>query len=111
MIRRAVLIGVAVCLLARVAVAQREDDHPNYWADAGYGTLALVTSLAYLPAKLLYATAGAFTGGLAYAVTAGDSEVVNRIWSPSVGGTWLITPAMLRGEEPILFNGASYSRD
>jgi hypothetical protein len=110
MVRRVALIVVALCLVAQVAVAQR-DEHPNYWADAGYGTLAMVTSIVYMPVKLVYACIGGLTGGLAYAVTAGDIEAANRVWSPSVGGTWMISPAMLRGEEPVLFSGASYSHD
>jgi len=51
------------------------------------------------------------TGGLAYLLTVGDTETAQKVWSPSVGGSYVITPAMLRGDEPILFNGPSYSNN
>ncbi|MFQ5665288.1 MAG: hypothetical protein ACE5I7_02535 [Candidatus Binatia bacterium] len=109
MVRRMVLGVLAVCLLAQVAAAATGRQGNDYWSDAGYGTLAVVTNLIYMPAKLLYAGVGTLTGGLAYLVTVGDTDAANRVWSPSVGGTYIVTPAMLRGDEPILFSGASYS--
>jgi hypothetical protein len=49
------------------------------------------------------------TGGLAYACTGGSYETASNIWSMSLGGTYALTPAMLRGEEAIAFAGASSS--
>ncbi len=107
--RKVVLIGLMVSLLARVSVAATKDTH--FWGDGGWGLLAVVANLPYMPAKIIYASLGTLTGGLAYLVTVGDIETANKVWSPSLGGTYVLTPAMLRGDEPILFNGASYSND
>jgi hypothetical protein len=48
---------------------------------------------------------GGITGGLAYACTAGDFDTANAIWKPSLGGTYALTPSMVRGEEAIAFAG------
>jgi len=109
MLRRLILVGLLLCLLSQVALADTKDS--NYWSDAGYGTLAVVVNILYMPVKVVYGTLGTLTGGLAYLVTVGDADTAQSIWSVSVGGSYVVTPAMLRGDEPILFNGTSYSKD
>ena len=108
MMRRVVMVALVVCLLSQAAVAKEAS---NPWADAGYGVASVVANLFYMPAKMVYAVVGTVTGSLAYVCTVGDAEAANRVWSPSLGGTYVIHPAMVRGEEPILFNGPSYSND
>jgi len=85
--------------------------HRSYWSDAGYGTLATFSNIFYMPAKVVYAGVGLITGGLGFVLTAGDGDISQSIWSPSLGGTYVITPGMLRGNEEILFSGPSYSND
>ena len=110
MVRKAMVGLVALCLLAETAYAAgTEKQETNYWSDAGYGTLAVVANVLYMPVKVVYSTLGVITGGLAYVLTVGDSDTAERVWSPSVGGSYVVTPAMLRGDEPMLFNGPSYS--
>ncbi len=111
MVRRAVVVGVLLCVLAQVAVAKEKQKEGSVWGDAGWGLLAVTANLLYMPAKVVYASVGTITGGLAYLLTAGDSETAQRVWNPSIGGSYVITPAMLRGDEEILFNGPSYSND
>lgn len=85
-------------------------------ADEGYGTqlgwgLATVgANVLYIPAKLVYAAGGGIIGALSYAITLGNSDAAERVWSPALGGTYVLSPAMVRGEEPILFSGESYAR-
>jgi len=107
--RRTVVAMAVVAVMARAAMAA--DEEPHYWSDAGWGLLAVVCNVFYMPVKIVYSTVGTVTGGLAYVVTVGDDEVAQRVWSPSVGGSYVVTPAMLRGDEPILFNGVSYSSE
>ena len=83
----------------------------NYWSDLGFGVAAVGTNLLYFPAKLVYAAVGGVTGGLAYGLTAGDYEAAEHIWSPSIGGTWVVTPDMLRGREPFLYAGESFESE
>jgi hypothetical protein len=91
-----------------VAVARAADN--DYASDAGYGVLAVVSNVFYMPAKIVYATLGGLTGSLAYLLTVGDFDTAEAIWSPSLGGSYVVTPAMLRSDEPILFNGPSQPR-
>jgi hypothetical protein len=118
MVRKMVLVGVVLCMLGQAVqvagqtvAANNEQQESSYWGDAGYGTLAVFANVLYMPVKVVYASLGLLTGSLAYALTVGDSDTAQRVWSPSIGGSYVITPAMLRGDDPLLFNGPSYSND
>lgn len=130
MMRRVLLVGLLVCLLSATVRAEGMSDtnaaggvgtasgaaaatakEPHYWSDAGFGFAAVIANIVYIPAKVVYGTLGLLTGSLAYAMTVGDSDTAQKVWSPSLGGSYVITPAMLRGDEPILFNGVSYAND
>ena len=75
----------------------------GFGENAGWGALAVVSNLGYMPVKLAYALFGGLTGGFAYAVTLGDYDTAKEIWTASLGGTYVLTPSMMRGEEPIVF--------
>jgi hypothetical protein len=109
--RKIVLIGLTVCFLSRGVLAETKDNGGNYWGDAGWGVLAVVANVVYMPVKVVYAGLGTLTGSLAYVLTVGDTDTAQKVWSPSLGGNYVVTPAMLHGEEPLLFNGRSYSND
>ncbi len=111
MVRRLVVTGVVLALLAQVAVAESTDKESRYWSDAGYGTLAVFANIFYMPAKAVYGSLGLLTGSLTYLLTVGDADTAQKVWSPSLGGTYVITPAIVRGDEPLLFSGASYAGD
>src|SRR5216684_1706584 len=100
--RRIAAMLVVLSLWGRVALAEG-----HYGNDAGYGFLSVIANVFYMPAKLVYAIVGGVTGGLAYVCTVGNFETAQSVWSPSLGGTYVITPAMLRSDEPILFSGVS----
>jgi len=109
MVRKAIVVGALLCALAQMAWAADNEKETKYWGDAGYGTLAVFANFLYMPVKVVYGTLGLITGSLAYVLTAGDAATAHRVWSPSLGGSYVVTPAMLRGDEPVLFNGPSYS--
>lgn len=92
---------VVVVLLGGASPARAE----NMWANFGMGVGAVLTSCLYSPAKVVYATLGAVTGGLAYVLTVGNTEIARNIWDPSLRGTYLITPNMLKGKEEVQFVG------
>ncbi|MCX8072025.1 MAG: hypothetical protein N3C12_06185 [Candidatus Binatia bacterium] len=92
-----VLLGVT--LLSWPAYA--DDD---FLSDLGWGTLAVVCNLFYVPAKIAWAGVGGITGSLAYVVTLGDVGTAKKVWQPALGGNYVVTPAMLRGEEPLYFS-------
>lgn len=75
----------------------------EYLDDAGWGSLTMLANVGYMPAKMVYALMGGLTGGLAYACTAGDLDAAEKVWSTSMGGTYVLTPGMLRGEQGVVF--------
>ena len=97
-------MAVAAIVLMMLAGPVRAAD---YGGQAGWGFAAVLANLLYIPAKLVYATLGGVTGGLGFVLTAGNRDVAERIIAPSVGGTYVLTPDMLRGEQPIFFSGES----
>jgi len=106
---RRVLITLCLGLaLAFAAPVSRAEAVPDYVKDFGWGMATLGTNIFYIPGKMLYATGGAIVGGLALGLTLGNLEAAQHIWSPTVGGTWVLTPEMMRGKKPILFSGESF---
>jgi hypothetical protein len=91
---------------SRTVVA--EDD---YVSELGWGALAVVSNVFYMPAKLVYAVAGGVTGTLAYVLTVGDLDTAEKIWGPSLGGSYVVTPKMLQDEDSIHFSGTSPGGD
>jgi len=79
----------------------------GYLSEAGLGAASLFSTLIYGPIKLTYAILGGTIGGLGYVVSAGSLDVSNKIWVPSLGGSYVITPEMLRGEQAIHFFGST----
>ncbi len=101
-----VVFGVFLSLasVSRVAAA------PPYVNDLGYGMAAATTNLFYLPAKMLYAFGGGVVGTLAYGLTAGNLDAAHNVWSPSLGGTWVLSAEMMAGKKAVLFSGETYER-
>ena len=83
-------------------------EEPNPAVSLGWGMAAVGTNIGYIPAKMIYATAGGLVGLLAWGVTLGNDDVAMGILQPALSGTWVLTPEMLRGEQPIMFVGPSY---
>jgi hypothetical protein len=75
----------------------------DFTTDAGWGLLTVLSNVGYMPAKITYATLGGLTGGIVYALTGGEVETAQRVWVPSMGGTYVLTPRMLQGVDPIAF--------
>lgn len=73
--------------------------------EGGLGAAAALSSLIYAPIKLVYATGGLLIGGFAWAFTAGDTQVAEKVFTRSVRGTYVITPEILTGEEELVFIG------
>ena len=95
----ALLTGLG-CSPAAAASGRKEGGHsvPTY-----FGTV--LANIFYIPAKVVFAAAGAVTSGLAYVVTLGDTSVSNSIWNTSVNGDYVVTPPMIEGRESVDFTG------
>jgi len=103
---RVLLIGVlAVTLLCAPSMALGRDKVAEVSRESGIGAAAAIASLVYGPVKLLYATGGLVVGAFSWVFTAGDSEVAEKVFTRSLRGTYVITPEILLGEEPLEFIG------
>jgi hypothetical protein len=87
-------LWTAAAILALAATPVMADEGET-WSAGGKGAATALVNVLYIPAKLVYATTGGLVGGLAYAVTAGDREVAQTIWEPSVGGNYIMTTDQL----------------
>ena len=101
---------VAGALLACILViglnpADARAQESSAAAEAGMGMLAALSTLVYGPIKIVYATLGLVAGGFAWALSGGDGDVMNAVFTPSVRGDYVVTPAHLRGEKPLEFIG------
>jgi hypothetical protein len=104
MVAAAVLAAV---LAATARPAMAEEDSNRFATDFGYGVGAFFTNLIYMPTKFVYATLGGITGGFAYLLTGLNYDLARGIWVPSTGGDYVVTPSMLKGEDPIYFSGTT----
>ena len=76
----------------------------DFLEDVGMGTAAVLANVFYMPTKLVYATLGGVTGGFAYVLTGANYQVAERVWTPSLGGNYVLNPEQLRGNQPIYFS-------
>ena len=76
------------------------------WSTVGWGVLTGLANVVYVPAKLVYATLGGVTGGMALGLTGGDTKTAESIWEPSLFGNYFLTPSMIQGQEPFSFAGS-----
>ncbi len=97
--------GVFAATALAVSLGSAEPARADFLEDAGWGSLTVLSNVVYMPAKLIYATLGGLTGGVALGLTGGDLDVAETIWITSLGGNYVLTPAMLRGEESISIAG------
>ena len=100
----ALLIGVFVVAI-QPGSAFGQADESSMAKDAGIGAVAAVGSLIYGPLKVVYATLGLVFGGMAWGLSGGDSDVMDAVVTPAVRGDYVVTPAILRGEQPLEFIG------
>ena len=100
---RAVLLAFVLALAVQPGPARAADQ--NVAASGGLGALAALCSLVYGPLKIVYATGGLIFGSFAWALSGGDSDVMNAVLTPSVRGDYVVTPSHLRGQRPLEFIG------
>lgn len=81
----------------------------GYLSDAGYGVGSALFTFVYAPVKIGYAMVGSLIGGVGYLLSVGSLDVAKKIWVPSLGGSYVITPGMLKGDEQIRVFGSDTS--
>jgi hypothetical protein len=107
LLRRLVAVVLCATLLLTAGPASAEDD---FLGDVGIGLGTALVNVLYIPAKFTYATVGSLIGGLAWVLTLGDTDTAMGVWEPTLGGSYVVTPSMLRGDEPVEFSGTTTSR-
>ncbi|MCA9473135.1 MAG: hypothetical protein MRJ96_04845 [Nitrospirales bacterium] len=105
-----IVLLVSVLMIVQPAVTLAEEESSPA-EEAGLGIGSGLLSLVYFPLKLVYATLGGIVGGFTYVLTGGDLETAQTVWEPSFYGTYIITPAHLRGDEAVRFYGVSPYED
>lgn len=101
--------GLVVTTVLTAGLTVARPAQAGWLEDAGWGSLTVLTNVVYMPVKVVYATFGGLTGGFAFLLTGGDLDTAQTVWVTSMGGTYVVTPGMLRGEEPIAFAGTPES--
>lgn len=86
------------------AVKSAQAAEEKRYGPANY-TGTILSNVFYFPAKVLFAAGGAITSGVVFLGSLGDSSVSRPIWDASVYGDYLVTPAMMAGEDRVRFVG------
>ena len=99
---------VACALVATVVASARPAlAEEGFFEKAGIGLGTALVNVLYIPAKFTYATVGGLIGGFAWLLSLGDTETAMGVWQPTMGGSYIVTPNMLRGRESLEFTGSS----
>jgi hypothetical protein len=96
-------LALAAVLALASSTARADEDSLAYEGVIGVG--ATVCTLVYSPIKLAYAAGGMVISGLAWLWTVGDTSVAGPIYTSSLGGDYVVTPAHLDGSRPLEFVG------
>ena len=93
------VLALTVAIAAVPAPARAESPAQ----EVAYGVGSATTTLVYAPVKASFCILGAVTSGLT--LPFGGPRTAGKVASTACGGTWVVTPAALRGREPVRFMG------
>jgi hypothetical protein len=93
------VLALTVAIAAVPAPARAESTAQ----EVAYGVGSATTTLVYAPVKASFCILGAVTSGLT--LPFGGPRTAGKVASTACGGTWVVTPAALRGREPVRFMG------
>jgi hypothetical protein len=94
------LLLCAAAITAAPALAAANDSTPQQIA---YGAGSFFGTLLYAPFKTAFCVVGAVTSGLT--LPFGGTQTAGKVATAACGGTWVITPSTLKGQEPVRFVG------
>lgn len=99
------LLGLALLGQSRVAAAGA-DANGSTPQQVGYGAGSVFGTLVYSPIKASFC----ILGGVASGFTAiASPPKAAKVAGATCGGTWMITPGVLKGKEPVKFVGGASS--
>ncbi|HXD94961.1 MAG TPA: hypothetical protein VN646_00335 [Candidatus Acidoferrum sp.] len=91
------LVGSTIAVPAYAASKESTSQEVTYGAGSFFGTLL------YAPVKTSFCVVGAVTSGLT--LPFGGPQTAGKVATAACGGTWVITPSTLKGQEQIRFVG------
>ena len=94
---------LTVCLIALAAVGARPAAAESAADEAAYGAGAVLGTLLYAPFKTTFCVVGGITSALTFPFT--DATTAEKVATGACGGTWAITPQVLKGRESVRFIG------
>jgi hypothetical protein len=95
-----VALAIVVVVLTAAAPVSAADGASQ---DVAYGVGSAMTTLVYAPVKASFCILGAVTSG--FTLPFGGPRTAEQVASTACGGTWVVTPAALKGREPVRFVG------
>jgi len=98
---RLAVAGIAIALLVAAWPGAAAAESTSQ--DVAYGVGSVTTTLVYAPIKARFCLLGAVTSG--FTLPFGRPRTAEKVASTACGGTWMVTPAALKGREPIHFVG------
>ena len=97
-----VALAVAVAVLAAALPVYAADSTSQ---EVAYGVGSVTSTLVYAPVKASFCILGAVTSG--FTLPFGGPRTAEKVASTACGGTWAVTPAVLKGREPLRFVGGN----
>ncbi|MBI2526945.1 MAG: hypothetical protein HYV93_13300 [Candidatus Rokubacteria bacterium] len=101
---RLMAVVTLVTMLGQAGEAWAQTGNDGTLAQAGYGAGSFLGTLVYTPLKATFCILGGL--GSAVALAAGP-DTAAKVAGASCGGTWVITPAVVKGREEVHFVGAT----
>ena len=102
--KKTLLVLLALGVLgAAVAAGPAQADSAGQ--EVAYGAGSVFGTLLYAPFKTSFCVVGAVTSGLAMPFSGPQGS--GRMATAACAGTWAITPAVLKGQEPVRFIGGT----
>ena len=99
--KKTLLVVLVVSVVGTLAAGPAHADSPGQ--EVAYGAGSVFGTLLYAPLKTSFCVVGAVTSGLALPFSGPQGSA--RMATAACAGTWAITPAVLKGQEPVRFVG------
>lgn len=97
-------MALLIVLGGEPAIAADDSGTPG---GAGLQAASWLATVPYGAVKVVYAVGGGVVGGLAWVMTAGNTDIAKAIWGPTMTGHYIVQPQNLTGDKPLHFMGGS----
>lgn len=104
---RITLCALLLALGSQATLSVKTASAAGSGSEAIQGLGSYFLTLPYGGIKMAVAVLGAVAGGMGFIFTGGDKVTAEKIWSPALGGEYVVTPAHLRGEKDLHFLGTA----